>query len=62
MAGEFSRTQVFNLPIVGSDHSPIFIDSDYKDIWAENKECGLIVREGWEAQFQGSHAFQLVQK
>ena len=27
----FPRTQVFNLPIVGSDHGPILVDSDFRD-------------------------------
>ena len=55
---QYPRTQVINLPIIGSDHRPIYIDSDYCEgrapkqfkfeiIWTEKEECGQVIREGW---------------
>ncbi|OMP12130.1 reverse transcriptase [Corchorus capsularis] len=69
----FAKTQVFNLPIVGSDHSPILVDSNFCDkkvpkqfkfeiIWDEKEECEQIIRDGWSSAFQGSHSYQVVQK
>ena len=56
---EYPRTQVFNLSIVGSDHLPILVNIDYRDmrapkqfkfeiIWIESEECGQIIKAGWE--------------
>ena len=55
---QYPRTQVINLPIIGSDHGPVYIDSDYCEgrapkqfkfeiIWIEKEECGQVTREGW---------------
>ena len=60
---KFPRTQVINLPIVGSDHGPVLVDADYSDmksprqfkfeiIWMDKEECGQIIKEGWETQFK----------
>ena len=29
---KFPRTQVINLPIVGSDHGPVLVDADYSEV------------------------------
>ena len=34
----------------------------FEILWAENEKFGMIIKEGWEAQFQGFYDFQLVQK
>ncbi|XVE66304.1 hypothetical protein DITRI_Ditri08aG0070200 [Diplodiscus trichospermus] len=70
---DFSRTQLVNLPIIGSDHGPIYIDLDYNEMksprmfkfeimWTENEECKMVIKEGWEGQIKGSYAYRLVQK
>ena len=58
----YPRTQVFNLLMVGFDHSHVLVDIDYKDIkapkqikfkvvWTKKEECSQIIKEGWEAYF-----------
>ena len=53
---KYPRTQVFNLPIVGSNHGHVLVDFDFKDkrnpkqfkfeiIWMKNEECGQVIRE-----------------
>ncbi|XVE61300.1 hypothetical protein DITRI_Ditri06bG0028900 [Diplodiscus trichospermus] len=53
----YPRAQVVNLPIIRSDHSPVLIDVDFRDIkasrqfkfeiiWTEREECGQIIRQG----------------
>ncbi|OMO75565.1 Endonuclease/exonuclease/phosphatase [Corchorus olitorius] len=69
----YPKTQIFNKPIVGSDHSPILMDSCFSErkslrefkfelMWMENEECGSVIKEGWEAEIQGSRAYVVVQK
>ena len=47
---------MFNLPIVGSDHGPMLVDSEYKDeralrqfkfeiMWTKKEECGQVIKE-----------------
>lgn len=70
---KYPGTQLFNLPAVGSDHSPIFLDSDFKEmktprkfrfelVWTELQECEQLIRNSWDIQIQGSNAFKLVKK
>ncbi|XWS73321.1 hypothetical protein CRYUN_Cryun02cG0118700 [Craigia yunnanensis] len=70
---EFPNMQVTNLPAVGSDHSPIAMNLDYKDIkngrkfkseasWLIMEECELIKNEGWYRKFGGSKVDQVVKK
>ena len=52
---EYPRTQVLNRPIVGSDHQPILVNNDCRDlrtpkqfkfeiVWTENEECGQVMK------------------
>ncbi|KAL1157920.1 hypothetical protein V6Z11_A08G188200 [Gossypium hirsutum] len=69
----FSDSLVFNLFVVGSDHSPIVLTTDRKDrqaprrfkfelMWADLDECEEIIKEGSDQFFMGPHAFYLLQK
>ncbi|OMO50989.1 reverse transcriptase [Corchorus capsularis] len=69
----YPKSQVFNLPIIGSDHSPLLIDTNVVDgkatklfkfevMWTESPECKMVIKDGWSAEFNGSRSFQLVQK
>ncbi|XP_016667377.1 uncharacterized protein [Gossypium hirsutum] len=64
----FSDSLVFNLFVVGSDHSPIVLTTGRKDrqaprrfkfelMWAELDECEEIIKEGWDQFFMEPHAF-----
>ncbi|OMO59554.1 reverse transcriptase [Corchorus capsularis] len=67
----FPNTQAFNLPIIGSDHGPILVDSNLEDskapkqfkfeiMWMDKEDCAQVIQDGWNADFQGSYAYQLV--
>ena len=56
---KFPKMQVFNLQAVGSDHSPIVVDTEYNDKktqkafrfevgWVDYEECERMIREGWK--------------
>ena len=66
-------SQVQNIPAVRSNHSLLIMNIEYHDkkaprkfkfeiVWAEMKECGEVIRKGWEYNGQGSKMFKLVQK
>lgn len=49
----YPKSQVVNLPMVGSDHAPLLVDTDVKEkwgpkqfkfkiLWTQNDECGQI--------------------
>ncbi|OMP07196.1 Endonuclease/exonuclease/phosphatase [Corchorus olitorius] len=70
---EFQRAKVINLPMVGSNHSLILLDTDQRDkvsrkqfrfesIWVEHEECEEVISKGWEEDFLRPHCYQLVQK
>ncbi|OMO87766.1 reverse transcriptase [Corchorus capsularis] len=70
---QFPNTQVFNNPIIGSDHSSILIDSNFIDqktprsfkfeiMWTESEHCEQVIRDGWSNEFMGSKSYILVQK
>ena len=65
--------QVFNLPAVGSDHSPIDMNTNCTDkkaskrfkfeaIWLEMEECEQVIKEGWEKVYSGSKVNQVIRK
>ena len=65
--------QVFNLQAVWSDHSPIVVDTEYRNKksprafrfevgWMDYEDCEMVAPNGWNMQFEGSKVFQVVQK
>ncbi|XWS24719.1 hypothetical protein CRYUN_Cryun27aG0007600 [Craigia yunnanensis] len=61
---EFPNIQVTNLHAMGSDHSPIVMTTDYKDIkngrrfkfeasWLTMEECESVINEGWSRKMGG---------
>ena len=70
---EFPNMQVINLPAVGSDHSPIIMNSDCRDKraaksfryeanWLTMVECEQIIKEGWSIMYGGSRVNRMVRK
>ena len=56
---------MFNLHAIGSNHSPIVVDTDYSDKkslrrfrfevgWISYDSCERIVQESWNMQYEGS--------
>ncbi|XWS29657.1 hypothetical protein CRYUN_Cryun24cG0048500 [Craigia yunnanensis] len=70
---EFPNIQVTNLLAVGSDHSPIVMETKHKDrkgerkfkveaIWVIMKGCEKVVKKGWEKRFERTNVDQVVEK
>ncbi|KAL6126472.1 hypothetical protein ACLB2K_074521 [Fragaria x ananassa] len=66
-----TRTQVFHLPKVGSDHRPIFVDTlpseikgkplfRYEQFWNEHTECIPLIREVWKYEHMASPMQNLI--
>lgn len=66
-------TSITNLPIHGSDHSPILLYTSlpgsihrrqfkFEKFWTSYAGCSDIVQQSWSTAFQGSPLFQTVQK
>ncbi|OMO88682.1 reverse transcriptase [Corchorus capsularis] len=58
---------------IGSDHSPILLDTCYSEekamrsfkfeaMWLESPDCEDVVKRGWSVPFEGSGCYQLVNK
>ena len=58
---------------MGFDHSPIFMNADYKGIkngrkfkfqafWLIMEECEFIIKKGWDRKFGGSKVDQVIKK
>ncbi|OMO55679.1 reverse transcriptase [Corchorus capsularis] len=69
----FSRSQVWNLISLGSDHSPLIFSSDVKDgkgskkfkfeaYWCESDDYDGIIREGWGIDIDGNDAYKVICK
>lgn len=67
------KSLVNQLPIVGSDHSPLILQVVFQDnlakrpfkfelIWAMEVECEEVVKDGWKERVSGSLCFKLVKK
>ncbi|OMO71257.1 reverse transcriptase [Corchorus capsularis] len=70
---QYPRTQVWNLPAIGSDHSPLVINTvvgdkkgaklfKFEAIWLEKEDCKRIIGEGWNKEVDGSRAYKVVCK
>lgn len=64
---------VDQLPILGSDHSPLVLQFKFQDkvgkrpfrfelTWSREKECAEVVRKGWTCQVMGYLGFRVVKK
>lgn len=69
----FPNSVVQNLPLLGSDHSPMLLQLDVQERkarkafkfelnWAEEKGCGDVVKNNWRTDRNGSHGFKLMRK
>ena len=70
----YRDARVENLPIIGSDHGPIVLHLDKRNIslkvkafrreefWFHIPEFIDVVKDAWNTHFVGSNAFQLVKK
>lgn len=70
---EFSNMHVINLPAMGFDHSPIIVNTDYKDVksvrkfkfkasWLIVDDCEGVIRKGWERRVEGNKVEQVIRK
>lgn len=64
---------VNQLPMVGSDHSPLVLHISFQDkigkrlfrfelVWAREKECTEVVKEAWNTHVNGPYGFRFVKK
>lgn len=69
----FPNSVVQNLPLLGSDHSPMLLQLEVQERkarktfkfelnWVEEKGCGEVVEDNWKTDKVGSHGFRLMRK
>ncbi|KAK8258621.1 hypothetical protein V6Z12_1Z000400 [Gossypium hirsutum] len=71
--GSFNVKESFNLPAIGSDHSPILLNTEvldsmkgpffpYDSRWNKDEECAEVVKRAWQLNVRGSDLFKVQQK
>lgn len=70
---EYPRSGLLNLPIIGSDHAPILLDTfleceklsfpfRFLTAWCRDDSCEEVIQNAWNCKIGGSHSFRLMVK
>jgi hypothetical protein len=70
---KFPNANVLHLGAINSDHAPLLIDTNpteesaprpfrFEAMWSKDPRCGDVIKQAWNSEVYGSHAFILCRK
>ena len=70
---KFPNANVLHLGTINSDHAPLLIDTNpteesaprpfwFEAMWSRDPKCGAVIKQAWNSEVYGSHAFILCRK